>query len=194
MTIFVSPMVSSQYYNLLEEKCINDTHIRHYQNVTETVDGVVIESLYESIIECTNNCSNNKCLGTNPYGDMAQTYMVYGVGVVLLIIGTVLGLPLGNTKEDMTKGNLLRSDLAIKYIFFFVGFGFLYLSLAMARGYGITYGGSQNLTSASSTATLVLMITFVLFLFLFILEFVSALLEYLAERNAKTNYGELVDV
>jgi len=114
---------------------------------------------------------------------------MYGVGVSLLTLGTVLGIPYGKLvgREDIRPG--VDTTVVVKYSFFFVGFYLMYLSLAMSRRIGALYGGGTNIVGASSTGTMVIMLTMVLFLFVFVIEFIFTVLKSLMDDAKERKWG-----
>jgi len=117
--------------------------------------------------------------------------MVYGIGTVLLVLGTMMGMPFGKF-EGKEKISGFDTTLVVKYMFFFVGFFFLYLSLGMTVRLSSVYSGESNITGAVNTATMVVMITMMLFLFIFVVELLFTVLKWWDFRKQKKweNRGE----
>lgn len=140
------------------------------------IDGVKTEGW--ELIHCPYNCTNSDCAGTSVNSDMNSVWLVYGTGVVLLVLGTILGIPFGRIageNRDVKKG--FNTTMVVKYIFFFVGLFLVYLSLGMARRTGMVYGSDMGVSSGNDTAVMVMMITIILFLFVFVVEFIFGLLK-----------------
>lgn len=159
-------------YNTLE---VNTTNYITTSTGTEQVD-------LTSHIYCPYNCSNNACIGSNLSSDMGSIWIVYGTGVIFLVLGTVLGIPFGRItgeNKDVKKG--FNTTMVVKYMFFFVGLFLVYLSLGMVRRTGMVYGSDTGVSSANDTAVMVMMITIILFLFVFIVEFIFGLLKSMME-------------
>lgn len=153
--------------------------------VTNLTDGRAIATLGTTKnIYCIYNCTNNDCAGSSVSSDMSSVWLVYGTGVILLVLGTILGLPFGRISgenTDVKKG--FNTTMVVKYIFFFVGLFLVYLSLGMARRVGMVYGGETAVSSATDTAIIVMMITIILFLFVFVVEFIFSILKSMMESR-----------
>jgi hypothetical protein len=143
-------------------------------------DGTVTEGWY--LIHCNYNCTNSDCAGSNVSTDMSSVWLVYGTGVVLLVLGTILGIPFGRISgenKDVKKG--FNTTMVVKYIFFFVGLFLVYLSLGMAKRVGTVYGSEGKISDATDTAVMVMMITIILFLIVFVIEFIFGVLKSMIE-------------
>ena len=155
---------------------VNNTYyITNSSGLTQQID--LTKEIY-----CPYNCTNNECAGSNMDSDMNSVWMVYGTGVVLLVLGTILGLPFGRMSgenNDTKKG--FNTTIVVKYMFFFIGLFLVYLSLGMARRSGSIYGSDAGISSANDTAVMVMMITIILFLFIFVTEFIFGLLKSMME-------------
>jgi len=163
---------------MVNETCLNDTHLYVTFEYTLDVNGAETTYIYNQTHQCTNNCTNNKCVGTAYAVDMTSVWLVYGVGVSLLVLGTALGVPFGKLvgKEDISPG--WDTTTMVRYVFFFVGFLLVYLSLSMASRISSIYGGDANVIGAANTAVMVMQITLVLFLFVFFIELIFFVLKY----------------
>lgn len=157
---------------------VNNTYyVTNSSGLTQQID--LTKEIY-----CPYNCTNNDCAGSNISSDMNSVWLVYGTGVVLLVLGTILGLPFGRISGENTdtkKG--FNTTMVVKYIFFFVGLFLVYLSLGMARRTGMVYGSEAGISSGNDTAVMVMMITILLFLFVFVIEFIFGLLKSMMESR-----------
>lgn len=175
---------------IVKEECLNSTHIEESYNFTLTENGASTDYVFYQLLECTNGCSNNKCNTTESSVDMNSVWLVFAIGISLLVMGTLLGMPFGKLSGKEVVGKWFDTQMAVRYLFFFVGIFFLYLSLTMARRIGADYGGIGDVTSATDTATMVTLITIVLFLFLFIVETLFYIVKRIGDANLKKKYGE----
>lgn len=175
---------------LVKETCLNTTHVELEYNYTLTTAGSSVDYVYTQVHHCTNNCTNNKCEATDIRANITPVWFVYGLGTLLLSLGTLLGIPFGKfagkeeefeTRKEFKGG--FDTRMVVRYMFFFVGFYLLYLSGSMARRISYAYGGRGDVTSATGTATLVMMITMVLFLFVFVIESLFSILKWMGERK-----------
>lgn len=164
----------------VNQTCINDYTLQI--NSTHWVGSTEIN--ITSIRNCPYNCTNNECAGSSVEADMSSVWLIYGTGCVLLILGTILGIPFGRiagTNKDTEK--TFNTSMVVKYIFFFVGLFLVYLSLGMARRVGQVYGADTSISNASDTAVMVMMITIILFLLVFIVEFVFSIIKRMVDTN-----------
>ena len=162
----------------VNQTCINDYTLQI--NSTHWVGSTEIN--ITSIRNCPLNCTNNECAGSSVEADMSAVWITYATGVVLLVLGTILGIPFGRMtgeNKDVRKG--FNTTMVVKYIFFFVGLFLVYLSLGMARRTGMVYGADSGVSSGSDTSIMVIMITIMLFLLVFIVEFIFGLLKRMME-------------
>lgn len=169
---------------MVNETCLNDTHLYVTFEYALDIGGSSTVYKYDQTHHCTNNCTNNKCVGTTYAVDMTSVWLVYGVGVSLLIMGTALGVPFGKLvgKEDISTG--WDTTTVVRYVFFFVGFLFVYLSLSMTSRISSIYGGDANIVRAANTAVMVMRTTLLLFFFVFFVE----LIFYIVNYYMKTQY------
>ena len=171
--------------------CIDDrtleinTSIYVYKNSTTPTNITV-----QKQINCTYACTNGKCEGEIVAGDINAMWLIYATGTVLLILGTILGIPYGKFtgQEEIYKG--FDTTLVVKYMFFFVGFFLIYLSLGMCRRMEYVSGGEGNVIGATDTATMVIMITMMLFLFIFVIELLFTVLKWWMHKKDVEKRGE----
>lgn len=162
-----------------------NTSIYVYKNSTTPTNITV-----QKQVNCTYACTNGKCEGEITAGDTNALWLTYATGTVLLILGTVMGIPYGKFtgQEEIRKG--FDTTLVVKYMFFFIGFFLVYLSLGMVRRMEFVSGGESNILSATDTAVMVIMITMMLFLFIFVIELLFTILKWWTHKKEVEKYGE----
>jgi hypothetical protein len=157
--------------------CIDNQTLNHTYSIIS--NGVETAGWFPQ--NCT--CVNNACAGSDSSSDTSQIWMVYGTGVVLLVLAIVLGMPIGHQYEEYKKQ--FNTTIVVKYLFFFIGLFLVYLSMGMMKRLGMTYGGDQNITNSTTTTTMVMMWTIIIFLFIFMLEFIASIITWINERALK---------
>jgi len=175
-------------YVLVEERCINASFISRSYEYTATTDGTPSTYVFDQTYNCTHGCLNDVCAATSPDTDMTSMWVICIIGIVLLVLGTVQGIPYGKLvgKEDI-KGRF-DTTMMVRYVFFFVGFYLMYLSLGMATGIESTYGGSPNAIGGTNAATMAITIVSVLFLFIFVIEVFFVALQFLGTSTEKGRF------
>lgn len=139
---------------------------------------------------CAFGCTNGECEGSSVEGDMAQIWLTFGAGTVMLVLGVVLGLPFGKfAGEEKGIKKPFNTTMVVKYIFFFLGFFLVYLSFGMVRRLGSVYGGESNITDAVDTATMTMMITMIVFLIVFVVEFIFYVIKRQMEMVKEKKWG-----
>ena len=169
----------------VRETCLNDTHKVETFEYVMTEDGVTTTYNYTQTHLCLYNCSNSsgRCAGTDREADSTMMWLTYASGVVLLILGTALGIPYGKLMQrEEIKG--FDTMMVVRYMFFFVGFYLVYLSLGMSSGLARLYGGGTDIIGAMDTSAMIITFTLVLFLFMFVIEFVGYVIKMLQRRAA----------
>lgn len=141
----------------------------------ETIQGTLVTTMQD----CPYGCVNNECSGTNISADTTSIYLTAGAGVVMLVLGVVLGLPIGRQEKEMSKG--FNTTIVVKYIFFFLGMFLMYMSMGMTRRLGTVYGSDANITDATDTVTMVMLWISILFLFIFVIEFIAGVIKKVSE-------------
>lgn len=170
---------------LVNETCLDNVSIRIHYNYTECVADACTSQNFTQIQECSNNCTNDRCIGIDKEGDVAGMWITYATGSLFLILGTALGIPYGKfvKKEDMTFD--WDTTMVIRYVFFFIGFYLMYLSLGMATRISSFYSGDTNIVGALSTSTTVITLTMLVFLFIFVLETLFFIIRIMGEEGER---------
>jgi len=185
LMLIVSAPVGAVY---VKEECLNNTHLQISWDFDLTVAGSTTNYTYTQTHNCTYGCNNDRCEGTASDADLSMAWFVFAVGGVLLVLGTVLGLPFGRFAEKKTD-RPFDTTMVIKYIFFFVGLFLMYSSLSMIRRAGILYGAESDVVDAVDVATMVIMITIILFLFIFVIEFIFGFLKQMMDSAKEKKWG-----
>ncbi|MBK5093183.1 MAG: hypothetical protein JJE48_06680 [Actinobacteria bacterium] len=174
---------------MTSERCLNDTHLELYYSYNLTTDGTAEEIVYNQTHLCANNCTSNRCEGTDVSADMMQAYMVGGLGIFLLLLGVWLGMPYGKVAGTEQIKPMWDVQIVIRYMFFFLGLYFVYMSMAMVRRVGDVYGAHSDVVDATGVAVLVLSIVLYLFLIVFITDVLFYILKVIGDRKDEKYKG-----
>jgi len=185
--LFVIPMVVSAV--TVREACFNETHKLETFEYALILDGVTSTINYTQLHQCQFNCTVGSCAGIDREADTLQMWIVFGLGAFLLTLGTALGIPYGYlANKEKIEG--FDTKMAVRYLFFFVGFYLMYLSLGIARRIGYTYGGVADITGAMETTISVMTWVLLIFAFLFVIEFIITALGMWKVKKEKEKWGE----
>ena len=160
---------------LSTQKCLDANSL----NVTTVINSGGSDVVISETKNCTYGCSNGQCGGTNISGDTSSVWLIYGTGTVLLVLGVLLGIPIGNQQKEIKKS--FNFSVVFKYIFFFVGLFLVYLSMGMMRRMNTLYGSDANMTSGMEGSINVIVWTMGIFIFIFVVEFIYNLIKYVSE-------------
>lgn len=158
---------------VINETCLNDTHVREYATWNETINGVTDTYEYISIMECSQNCSNNHCVGTSTESSLTPVVASAFAALVFIYLGLNLRLDLGITDPQMRR----FSTTGVKLIFFLFGVSLLLLTVSLAYNMSITSRESSNTIDLMETLTTrTALMFYLLVFFIMLLFFVSVML------------------
>lgn len=186
------PLTMAANITCLSDKILQ-VNTTYYINRTGNVTPIEISKE----IYCPYDCTNGTCEGTSPESSTSSVWIVYGIGTVMLILGTAIALfgrfmklggEVGGEKTGLSK--YIDTTMIVKYMFFFIGLFLLYLSLGMARRTASVFGSETNIISGVDTATMVVMLTIGFFLIVFLVEFLFSILNMYREWTIRKKWGE----
>lgn len=181
------PLVSAV---TVRESCYNVTHKLETFEYVLTEDGTATTFNYTQLHKCETNCSSGECTGTYEEGDRMSMWMVYGVGMVLLIIGTFMGKLFNRVfSGESSPLKLLSIENGIKFVFFFAGLFLINLAMGMGRGIVTEYGGSTTVMQGMFTVNAIISWTMYIFLFVFLLELFFSVMASIKLRQEKEKWG-----
>jgi len=163
LVFILLPVVTAFQY---DETCLNDTHLEKVAIITRCSGTSCSVYNFTQVQNCTNNCSGNKCIGTDTTSGYSIP-LIIGSGV-----GTAFFFYIAVAFKE--KYSLLQP------LFMFVGMLMMLNTFGIARSIAETGGASADTMSLINTSIMVtswvLYITFFYFMVMLLINVLGAVL------------------